>query len=248
MLAACLLAVGAWTAMAAPTGGAGDLLARAETLYLQRGDLSLALQAADAYRQVLEAEPANLEAGLRATYLLVWVGANHEGDDEAKYVDQALTVAQGVAERHPDDPGARYWLGVCYGLAAMHSNIFSALSMADKTETEMRRVLAMDPSYDFGGAWRVLGRLYDKMPMLLGGDEDQAERMYAKALDVAPSYPLTRLYLADLRAKQGREQEARKLLRTVLDSPDVPGLEPECQRWREVATRWLAVPQMAQVR
>ena len=62
----------------------------------------------------------------------------------------------------------------------------------------LERVIAIDPSYASGGAYRLLGLISQKLPGILGGNSDEARRDFERAIRVAPDEPLNFLFLAKL--------------------------------------------------
>ena len=215
-------------------------LDRAEVLYEQRGDLHKAALAADAYRELLRAHPGDVFPALRLCKLLVWVGAQGEGEIALKRIVEARQVAEAAVKAHPGHPGPVFWLGVALGLEADMRGSLEGLSLVEKSEEHVQKVMAVAPSYEFGGPYRVMGRIKTKLPCLFGGDEEQAEKLLLTAVKLGPGYLLNQLYLADLYHKQGRDDEAMKLLVEVRDAPITPGLEPESRLWKEKAVEYLS--------
>lgn len=229
----------AWAGAQAPEAP-GHLLSQAQRLYEQRGDLQKARRAAGLYRRVLEQNPRNEQAALRLASLYVWLGVHQkERDQELAYYQRAVKVASRAVKLYPDHPGPHYWLGVAYGLMADTCNFLRALEFIQPLKKQMKRLMELDPSYEYGGPYRVLGRLYTKLPALMGGDLDLAERYLRKAVSLGPGYWLNHLYLAAVLLEKGKEKEARALVARVRDGGLLQGLEPESRFWKKSAARLL---------
>ncbi|MEW6261859.1 MAG: TRAP transporter TatT component family protein [Thermodesulfobacteriota bacterium] len=215
------------------------LKAQAEALFAQRLDQTKALAAIEAYRRAAAAKPDDIEVYLRLARALVWVGMQRRGEEEIAYYDQAISVAEEAVRRAPNQAGPHYWLGAAYGLKANNISGLKALKLVDPIKQEMDRVLALDPGYEYGGAHRVLGRLYSKLPGLFGGDKTKAEKHLRTALSQAPGFLLSHLYLADLLIEQGRKDEAKEVLGQALRASVAAGLEPETILWKAEAEKMI---------
>jgi tetratricopeptide (TPR) repeat protein len=236
MILTLLVGGGSW----ARAGGApAQLTNQALVLYEQRADLRVAAQAVALYHKVLADDPGDLDASLKLCELLVWIGAQSTSPDEEAYYRELITVAEQARRMHPQDPGPVYWLGVGQGMLATVASIPEALGLVKKARVNMRLLLSMDPTYCHGGADRVLGRIYSKLPFFIGGSNEKAESHYKQAIDRGPHYWLNHLYLAELYHHEGDDAKAKQLLRQVAAGPTIHGLEPECRLWQEVARKYL---------
>lgn len=217
------------------------LMLQGEALFAQRDDLDKARQAAQRYRKVLAEQPYNLWVSVRLARTLVWLGANN--DDRPRKLElyrEALAVAHEAHRQRPTEPGPLYWQGVARGLLADNSGPMDAYKLVKKVGQDMNRLLKLDPEYEYGGAYRVLGRVHTKLPWFMGGDRKKAEAYLNKAITLGPNYWINHLYLADLYNELGREQEARGLLQRVVAGGPMPrGQEAESRLWRNLAARLL---------
>jgi hypothetical protein len=89
----------------------------------------------------------------------------------------------------------------------------------------LNEVVKLDPRYAYGGAYRTLGLIDEKLPGILGGDNDRARDYYEKAIAVAPDEPLNFLYLARLQHEEyddhaGAAESARRGLGVPQPTPD----------------------------
>jgi tetratricopeptide (TPR) repeat protein len=217
-----------------------SLLSQAEALFNQRYDMEKARQAAQLYRRVLDLEPEHEQAACRLVRTLAWMGFFLNNDEKEKVLYQeAAKVAEQAAKCHPNQPQTIYWLGVAQGLLANVSGILGSLTLVDSSQKNMRRLIELDPAFQFGGGYRILGRIHTKLPGLLGGDKDQAEDYLRKAVQMGPKFWQNHLYLAALLKDQGRAKEARRVLGDVLQGGPLPGFEPEFKVWRQEALKML---------
>jgi tetratricopeptide (TPR) repeat protein len=242
MAALFILTALVWPGSAQALNGAWaqDLMLEGDALFNQRGDLAKALEAAECYRGVLVEEPGNYQATRRLIRTLVWVGAQIEGPAKMDKYSEALQLAQRLHNKRPQDPAPLYWLGVAGGLVADNSSPITAYKMVKKLRRDMNRLKDLDPKYEYGGAYRILGRVHTKLPWVMGGRSSKAEEYLKKAIAVQPNYWLNQIYLADLYRSTNRETEARVIMEKVAKGgPIPPGQEAESKLWQNLAHKML---------
>jgi tetratricopeptide (TPR) repeat protein len=117
--------------------------------------------------------------------------------------------------------------------------VIDSLFLLDPLRKEMLAVIELDPGFEGGAAHMILGRLDFILPSVLGGGNDKAERRLKTAIGYGPRRWINHLYLAEVYIDEGRKDEARALLRQILDGGPEPGLEPEYREWTDEARYWL---------
>ena len=223
------------TAPAAP-----DYLARADALFAQRADLAKARQAAALYEKALQANPKNEAAAYKLARAYYWIGKHQKTDEQKVAVfEKGIAAAKKALAIDPRSLGGHFWLGVCYGVYGSAKGVMKSLSLVDPIKQEMAAVIARDPSYESGGAYRVLGRLYFKLPGLFGGSNRKAVQNLKTAIKYGPHRWLNHIYLAEVYLDQGEKEKARALLKQVLAGPPEPGLEPEWTEEKATARKLL---------
>lgn len=240
MLGAALAAALLLTLALAAAAAGPDYLAQADALFAQRADLAKARQAADLYQKALQADPKNEQAAYKLARTYYWIGKHQKTDEEKVAVfEKGIAAAKKALAINPDSLGGHFWLGVCYGVYGSAKGVMKSLSLVDPIKQEMAAVIAKDPSYDSGGAYRVLGRLYFKLPGLFGGSNSKAVENLQTALKYGPHRWLNHIYLAEVYMDEGEKEKARALLKQVLAGPAEPGLEPEWAEEKEQARKLL---------
>ncbi len=148
----------------------------------------------------------------------------------------------------PDAVPAFLWAGVNWGKWALVFGKGAAARQgaAAKIRDYAAAVVALDPAWDEGGGYRVLGRLHHQTPSIpfVTGWASRTEALAAlrRAVEIGPRNFVNRLYLAEAiwDYEKGRRDEARRMLEAlVLESP-TPGLEVEDARAQEDARALLA--------
>ena len=124
--------------------------------------------------------------------------------------DEAITEFTKAIELDP-------YCAVAYtnrGIAYCQKGIF------DQAIANFNKVIELDRSYEEGGADRVLGRVFFKVPGIAGGDKDESLRHLLKSIEFAPNSPRTLLYLGETYLALKEIDKAREALDKVLATPD----------------------------
>lgn len=143
-------------------------------------------------------------AGLRATGL--------PADPAALPVDRLREAVAGLGR---DAVPNLFWAGSCWGKwVDMNRSDPRRLADLGRALVLIQRVLALDESYQYGGAHLFLGTYYSSRPPLLGGDYAAARRHFDRAREISAG----RVFLVDLleaqyldRQLQDREAFHRRL-------------------------------------
>lgn len=228
VLSAAVMAMVVLWASAALAAPAAEMVAQADALYVQRADLAKAKAALDLYEQALKADPTSEELATKVAKTAYWVGKHlKDDDDQAAMFERGIKACKAVLKAKPDSLHATYWLGVCYGVYGKAKGISKSLDLVDPIKELMKKVIAKDPAFEGGGAYRVLGRMYFKLPGLFGGDNDKSIEYLVLAVKQGPQHWLSHLYLAETYLDEDQDDKAKALLLQVVKGPPLPGHEPE---------------------
>ncbi len=220
--------------------GTQETLQQADAAYAQRAQAAQAQRAVELYGQALAADPKCLEAAWKLSRAWYWVGSHTPEDKALEPFEKAVEAGKKAVAIDPESIQAHFWLGVAYGSYGKAKGIMKSLSLVDPIKEEMALVIKKDPKFEAGGAYRVLGRLYFKLPGLFGGDNDKAIENLKTAVQHGPQRWLNHIYLAEVYIKEDLKPEARKLLQEVVAGPAEAGLEAEYADWKAEAQKLLA--------
>lgn len=212
---------------AANSASAAEEIRQADQLYGQRDDLMQLRRGIVALRQALTNEPGNYEAAWKLSkfnyYLATHTDNTKERDDAFKAgIDSGKTAVQLQNEK----PDGHFWLGANYGGAAEHSTI-QGLATVNDIRSEMETVLRLDQGYQNGSAYMVLGLVYLNAPGIVGGDPKKAVEEMEKGLPFGEPNAFLHLHLAEAYKKVGRNDDARRQLKKILDMSPDPNYLPE---------------------
>jgi tetratricopeptide (TPR) repeat protein len=221
---------------AAQAWGEQGLIQQSDDLYAERADMAKAKEGLTKLQEALSAGEDAFGAYWRMARLSYWIG-DHAADKAAKKAifQQGIDYARKAVDLGPDKAEGHFWLGVCYGVYGEVKGVLKSLALVKPIKEEMRRVLEIDPSYDGGGADRVLGRVYHEVPGFAGGSEKKSLEHLLKAVEYGPRVGLNLIYLADTYISLGQIEKARAALETILTMEPMPDLIPETAEEREQA-------------
>ncbi|MDX9740032.1 MAG: hypothetical protein RBT81_02465 [Gammaproteobacteria bacterium] len=132
--------------------------------------------------------------------------------------------AEGWLKQYPEDPGLLIWTGIITSSYAGAAGGLSALGAAKDARASFERALQIHPGAQDGAAYTSLGSLYSQVPgWPLGfGNDDKAEDLLRKGLEVNPAGMDANYFYADHLARQGRWSLARTHLERARSAPPRP--------------------------
>jgi tetratricopeptide (TPR) repeat protein len=149
----------------------------------------------------------------RATFDLADIVS--ENSERAHIAEEGIAACKQALEQAPDSAPLHYYLGLNQGELA-RTKTLGALRLVDQMEREFTRSIALDSSFDYGGAERSLGLLYRDAPALASiGSKTKARAHLQRALELAPVYPENRLNLIESELKWGDRNGARRDLKLL---------------------------------
>jgi hypothetical protein len=139
-----------------------------------------------------------------------------------------------------DLPGV-FWAASCWaGWIAAQMGSIEALAELPRVEALMRRALALDESYYYGGPHLFMGILDASRPPVAGGSLSRAEAHFSKALEFGQGkFLMTQVYYAEFYARKAFERELfvatlEKVLATPADAvPELTLLNSVARRKAE---------------
>ncbi|MEH6686727.1 MAG: tetratricopeptide repeat protein [Halopseudomonas sabulinigri] len=135
--------------------------------------------------------------------------------------------AEQVTQSEPDSAPALIWHGIILSSWAGAEGGLGALGKVKQAKAELEKALAIDPEALNGSAYTSLGALYYQVPgWPIGfGDDDQAEALLKRALELNPDGIDSNFFWADYLLDQKRYAEAKAALlkaQAATPRPDRP--------------------------
>lgn len=248
MRAAALVVLAA--VLLAPLAAAGQdasitkvLMKKGDRLYNKRASGASAKEAQTTYEKVLAVDAENVEARWKLARVFYWHGTHEASTDaQLKLFESGIRYAQESIERDPKCVECQFWLGVSYGKYGEAKGILQSLGLVPHVQTSMEFVLKAKPKYEWGGAYRVLGRLYHKLPAIKGGDNDKAIEYQKKAIAIGPTHLMNHRFLAEVLLDEGKKDEAKAELELIINMPEadlLPAKKPEMKEEQDLARKLL---------
>jgi len=115
-----------------------------------------------------------------------------------------------------------FWAATCWGSwISLNRGSIEAMAELPRVELMMKRVLALDEAFYYGGAHIFMGILDASRPKIAGGDLNQARDHFLKAIELGDGkFLMAQIYYADNYAKKAFKKELYlSILQEVLKTP-----------------------------
>lgn len=158
----------------------------------------------------------------KGTYVLT-----DEEDRKAEY-NKGKALAEQMVANYPNSAALRYWYLTCLGKWSEVYGILTAAKegVADLMKEHSEKIIELDSEYEHGGGYFMLGAVHYKSPyipfILSWPDNDDAIIWLEKAVKTGRATPVQKNYLSRALYKDGREEEAIQLLKSVISTPPDP--------------------------
>jgi len=178
----------------------------------------LAITSQSVYASDLMTQVHDLQVG--------WAKANYQLEDDAQTDAFEALIKQGqtATQQYADAAESWIWLGIIQSTYAGKAGPFSALGYAKDAKASLEKAIAINPEALHGSAYTSLGTLYFKVPgWPLGfGDDDEAEKLLKKAMDINPDGIDSNYFYADFLTDQDHYSQAKKHLLKAQDAAARP--------------------------
>lgn len=204
------------------------------------------------YRTAVAADPSAIGARWRLLRTLYFRGtfcgatrqqvrafreeAKANADEGIKGLERALGPLRGDARiqalraRGPDAVALYFWSAVSWGEWAMARGPLAAVraGAAGRIRDLAQTVIDVDPAFERGGGYRILGRLHDRCPRIpfISGwvSRPRGIALLERSLATDPGNSISRIFLAEALKDHApdRRAEARRLLLACATDPPRP--------------------------
>lgn len=215
---------------------ARDLIAQGDELFEQMRDMAAAEKALAKYQEAEKIIGNKYEAYWKISRVMYYIGYfTEEKKEKKKIFQEAVLYANKAVILEPEKPDGHYWQGVNNGKYGETRGVFKSLSLVKPIKAAMNKVIELDRDYEEGGADRVLGRVYYKLPGIAGGSKEKSLEHLLKSKELGPDDALTRVYLAETYLDMKEVDKAREELEFVLNMEDDPRWVPMVNECKELA-------------
>ena len=153
-----------------------------------------------------------------------WAHANYKTDKKKrKQAFEVLTMeADNAVDATPDSVEVHIWAGIIYSTNAGVVSMFSAGKQVKRARAELERALELDPTAMSGAAYTSLGALLFQIPGLMGGDDEKAEEMLKKGVEMNTVGIDANYFYGVFLLDQDRLEESEVYLKKALAAKDRP--------------------------
>jgi len=150
--------------------------------------------------------------------------AVRDKDEKKKIFNEGKALGEKYIEKYPNSAEFRYWYLVNLGSWAQVYGILTAAreGVSDLMKTHSEKIIELDPEYQNGGGYFMLGAVHFKSPyipfLLSWPDNDDAIKYLQLSVDTGNAEMNQKNFLAQALSKDGRDKKARALLEEVLNT------------------------------
>jgi|GEM_PF-6602396 len=172
----------------------------ADNAFFQRSQPKMAFEALRLYKEIYQRHPNNYEAAWRVSMGCYYLGFEVERNKEIKkkLFKEGRDAGLAAVQIDPTQAEGHFWAAINMALYGESVGMFKVLFTLNTICTHLNLSINIDQSYAFGGAQRVLGKINESLPLLLGGSNELAEKYYNEAIRYSPNEPLNYLFMAKL--------------------------------------------------
>jgi tetratricopeptide (TPR) repeat protein len=196
------------------------MMAKADALWPQCTDPDKTKEAIRIYEEILAQDSTDVEAHWKLARAHYWLGTHSPKDQKSAVFDKGIDYAKRGITLQNDCVDCHYWLGVNYSGYGEGKWVLKTLSLVEPIKDEMNKVIELDPNFNEGAAYRMLGRVAFKLPWFVGGSRKDAVAYLIKALEIGPNSILTRVFLAETYLAMKKKDLAKKELEWILKASD----------------------------
>ena len=206
-------------------------------------EIGLAIAAYDTAAEARDSAEARWKLARALYFKGAYTGLDEDGQkavyDKARRVgDEAVAIIERRvrnpmvfdARRDPDASPSYFWAAVAWGQWALVSGKLEAArtGAAEKVRDYANAVIGLDPAFEYGGGYRLLGRLHDQapwIPFLTGWvSREEALRYLRLAVKTDAESMSNRVFLAEALASgsPAEKSEAIRLAESVVANAPSP--------------------------
>jgi tetratricopeptide (TPR) repeat protein len=148
-------------------------------------------------------------------------------DQQVQYLNSCIDHSQKAILRDSRSGVGYFYKGLCLGRLGELKGMWNSLTIIKPFRKNMEAAVKINPAIDRGGPHRALGRLYFKLPGILGGNLKKSIDHLRKAVDYGPQYWENHYFLAESYFENHQYllartelQSAMKIASQTNDDPD----------------------------
>ena len=163
----------------------------------------------------------------------------HKDKEKQKFdFSKGKELGEKYIKKYPDSAPFQYWYLVNLGSWSEVYGIITAAreGVADLMKEHSEIIISLDPEYENGGGYFMLGAVHFKSPyipfLLSWPDNDDAIKYLTKALNIGEATSNQKVYLAQAMYKDGQNNRAIDMLKEVANMQ--PSTEETVRDWEQI--------------
>lgn len=148
-------------------------------------------------------------------------------DQRVQYLNSCIDHSQRAILRDSRSGVGYFYKGLCLGRLGELKGMWKSLTTIKPFRENMEAAVKINPAIDSGGPHRALGRLYFKLPGVLGGDIKKSIDHLLKAVDYGPQYWENHYFLAESYFENRQYRLARSELQRAIKIASQPNDDPD---------------------
>jgi hypothetical protein len=214
-----------------------EIIERADKLYSCRTDMDCVIECVRLLKSV---EIGEFEIAWRLGRAWFFLGQEAmDRSDRRKNYQLGIEASERAVSFRDERVEGHFWHGVNLALLAAEANVITAAGLALRAKRALLRAVAIDAGFHGAGPLRVLAKLEQKMPKVLGGGVKRSRAHFDQAIQISTGNTVTRIYYAELLLGIGEHAAAKRQLEAVLNSPDDAFWQFEIDRDKRLARAML---------
>ncbi len=184
--------------------------------------------------------PNNYEIAWKVARLVYFIGNYGIGEknyvnteDGVKLFDYGVSAGKIAMEAMPRKVEGYYWYAIDLGSYGLANGILSSASNAKDGMAALATVEKIDSSYQWNGSSRILGRYYEELPGIFGGDTKKAYSYLSKAVRKSSNFRNNWVFLGQYYISQGEYAKAINACKVAVNLQDQDGKFEEMRYSRE---------------
>ena len=163
----------------------------------------------------------------------------HKDKEKQKFdFSKGKELGEKYVKKYPDSAPFQFWYLVNLGSWSEVYGIITAAreGVADLMKEHSEIIISLDPEYENGGGYFMLGAVHFKSPyipfLLSWPDNDDAIKYLTKAINIGEATPNQKIYLAQAMYKDGQKSYAINMLKEVANMK--PSVEETVRDWEQI--------------
>ena len=141
-------------------------------------------------------------------------------ESRVHHYDQCIMLSSQAIELKSNSAISYFYRGLCRGKKGELKGVWASLGIIDPFEEDMKKAVSLDPTVNYSGPHRALGKLYLELPFFLGGDFDKSEFHFMESIRLAPDFAENHLGLAQVLMKNNKSTKALETLHKLMQLTD----------------------------